>query len=183
MPSFLVGAAYRAYAKELNLARDKNYLRKHFPPWMEIFADSMPAEIKKHDAPIIESERHKKERLLRSVDHPYLKIGWFLYDNVTSRSWFEAYILANIILIGLFTGLDLESNGNDPRVAVGMDVVSTITTASFTLEVFCKMIVEGFEPLNYFTDPKAGRYNCFDFAIGEFLVAFCFVPNITTLWF
>ena len=33
------------------------------------------------------------------------------------------------------------------------------------MEVLCKVVAEGFEPLQYFTDPDIGSYNTFDFII------------------
>ena len=142
---------------------------------MGIFAESMPAEIKQNEEVIHEDEEHKRARLLGRHNgnteihdqYVYLQAGWLVYKHVTSRPWFEIFILLNILLIGLFTGLDLEANGDDPAIRTGMQYVSAITTASFTLEIFCKLIVEGFEPLNYFNDQRVGRYNCFDFAIGK----------------
>ena len=104
----------------------------------------MPAEIKQNEEVIHEDEEHKRARLLGRHNgdteihdqYVYLQAGWLVYKHVTSRLWFEIFILLNILLIGLFTGLDLEANGEDPAIRTGMQYVSATTTASFTLEIF-----------------------------------------------
>ena len=43
--------------------------------------------------------------------------------------------------------------------------VATITSAVFTVEVLLKLVIEGFEPMNYFRDKENGSFNTFDAVI------------------
>jgi hypothetical protein len=46
-----------------------------------------------------------------------------------------------------------------------VNAVSTITSAVFTVEVALKIVIEGFEPMNFFRDKENGSFNTFDFVI------------------
>ena len=59
----------------------------------------------------------------------------------------------------------LASTGSDEKVEYFVRTASMLTTTVFTMEVVCKIVAEGFEPLHYFTDPDLGRFNTFDFII------------------
>ena len=75
----------------------------------------------------------------------------------TPQSWFESFVLANILLIGIATGLELENNGADASVSLAVDVISGLTLAVFTLECVLKIMAEGDLPSLYFTDPDVGK--------------------------
>ena len=38
-------------------------------------------------------------------------MGWLLYKYVVNTSWFESFVMLNILLIGCATGMDLEYEG------------------------------------------------------------------------
>lgn len=102
-------------------------------------------------------------------EHPYLtayrKLSYFVYKNIVSQFWFEAFILTNILLTGIVTGLDLENNGRDPWTVDAVNIVSLMTLVVFTVEVVLKVIAEGLQPWRYFTDKENRAFNVFDFCI------------------
>jgi len=73
--------------------------------------------------------------------------------------------MMNILLVGVTTGIELESDGRSPAVTHFVGVVSNSTLAVFTLEVFFKAMSEGYEPWRYITDPENGAFNTFDLFI------------------
>ena len=155
--------------KTLRTTRDKAYLEQHHPLWMITFSESLPdiveAEAEETVAETDEDRLLRKAKKLKRSIFRYERFAWTVYANITSQAWFEAFILANILLIGVATGLDLEAGATSPSVAKAAEVISDITTAVFTLEVILKIVAEGFEPLTYFTDSRDGGFNTFDFAI------------------
>ena len=70
--------------------------------------------------------------------------------------WPAAFIMVNILLIGLCTGLDLEYGGEDEDVASFVRNVGMMTTTVFTAECGLKIVAEGHNPMNYFQDPENG---------------------------
>jgi hypothetical protein len=88
-----------------------------------------------------------------------------VWVNVTSKSWFEAFVMLNILATGVVSGLDLENAGRDPNVNEFINVMSSITTIVFTLECVLKIVAEARRPLAYFQDPEDGVFNTFDFTI------------------
>ena len=75
--------------------------------------------------------------------------------------------MANILLIGISTGVDLETDGGggDPAIEAFIGVAATLTMVVFTLECLLKLAAEGYHPERYFTDEDNGPFNCFDFFI------------------
>lgn len=110
-----------------------------------------------------------------------------MFDKITSKPWFEAFILLNIILVGIVTGLDLENDhtqsSSDKDIEDVSSYVSIITLSIFTLEVFLKVIAEGFEPWLYFTDKDDGYFNTFDFIVVAFSYVFISDDNGQTISF
>ena len=92
-------AAAVAYKKAIKRTRDEEYLRKHFPPWMKFFAAKLPEkDVADTDLKIHETVRHRKERELRDSPNKYEQYCWYAYLYFTSQNWFEAFIMANILL-------------------------------------------------------------------------------------
>jgi voltage-gated sodium channel len=88
-----------------------------------------------------------------------------VHSHITSKPAFEIFILINIIMVGVITGLDLENQGKDEWTVHFSYVTGKFTLAVFTLECLLKIVSEGDEPWMYFTDRIDGNYNCFDFLI------------------
>lgn len=105
----------------------------------------------------------------------YYRLAWKVYLHVTSTMWFELFILFNIVLVGITTGLELENHDRDEWTTVASELVTDITLGVFTLEIILKLISEGFEPWFYFTDLEFGNYNTFDFLI--VLFSFVFIDS------
>ena len=145
-------------------------------PWLRTFAEKLP-ENDRAAAPraLRETVRHRKERILHRDGHLYPQIAWFIFENVTSKLWFETFILVNILLIGISTGLELENHGRAAWVTTVNSVVSITTLIVFTLECILKIVAEGYEPMKYFMDPANGFFNCFDFAI--VVASYAFIGN------
>ena len=146
--------------------RDKEHLAQNYPLWMQAFADKLP-EKKKDDEKLtfVESPWHRRERLFSRSNSLYERCAWLMYSRVTSRNWFEGFVMCNIILVGVATGVDLENDEGNPMLTAFVNATSSITLASFTLESICKIVAEGYTPQVYFTDPKNGSFNTFDFVI------------------
>ena len=94
---------------------------------------------------------------------------------MTSTVWFEAFIMANILMVGICTGLDVENRDGNPGVTAFVDVVSVVTSAVFTIECVLKIVAEGKKPGRYFTDPNDGVFNTMDFGI--VLVSYAFMGS------
>jgi voltage-gated sodium channel len=94
-----------------------------------------------------------------------IRWSWVIYESVTSQIWFELFIMSNIILVGITTGIDLENRGRDEWTLTFSRVVNIATLIIFTLEILLKIVAEGYEPWLYFTDLEYGYYNAFDFII------------------
>jgi len=84
--------------------------------------------------------------------------------NITSKSWFDSFIILNIVAISVATGVELEAGNAIPQSSI-FSLISDITLASFTAEAVLKLLAEGFKPWYYFTDAENGNYNTFDFMI------------------
>lgn len=81
------------------------------------------------------------------------RFSWLVYDNITSKLWFEFFILCNIIAVGIMTGIDLEMSENRAHKWDLLSLyVSRVTLVVFFLEVVLKLLSEGFEPWGYFFD-------------------------------
>ena len=114
---------------------------------------------------LMETATHRKERLMAHSPRAYERFAWLVYKHTVSTHWFEAFIMANILLIGVATGIDLENNGRDDWAQGNVDAVSLFTTVVFTAEVVLKIITEGYEPQQFFLDAENGYFNLFDFLI------------------
>ena len=113
----------------------------------------------------IEDAARRKQRLLKDSKHPYEMLAWWVYSNLTSKNWFEAFVLANIVLTGIASGMELENRGRNDSISFFVDFVSLFTMVVFTLEVVLKLIAEAFTPLQFFIDKIDGSFNTFDFGI------------------
>jgi len=107
-----------------------------------------------------------KRRELSESTHPYEKLAWYMFLYITGQSWFEAFVMINILFIGIATGIDLQyGDGPYPTAHNFVNFVSMFTTIVFTIEVAFKLIAEGLHPQTYFTDEDNGAFNTFDFSI------------------
>jgi len=140
--------------------------------WMYEISNRLPEN--ERDAAVEsleESRSHRYKRLssLAGRGNPYLaaycKLSYFVYKNIVSQSWFEAFILTNILLTGAATGLDLENNSRDAWTVDAVKVVSLITLVVFTVEIILKVVSEGLQPWRYVTDKENRAFNIFDFCI------------------
>ena len=74
---------------------------------MSEFASRLPEQDEREKILVTETVRHRKERELKESPFLYERVSWRVYYYVTSRTWFEAFIMLNILLIGACTGLDV----------------------------------------------------------------------------
>jgi hypothetical protein len=91
--------------------------------------------------------------------------------HITSTIWFEFFVLFNIVMVGITTGLELENKDRDHWTTSLSSYVTDITLGVFTIECILKIVSEGYEPWQYFLDIEFGYYNTFDF----FIVLFSYV--------
>jgi len=167
-----MSAAALAYRKASQRARDKT--NKTLPPWLHEFRDLLP-EIKGLEdegeepaspgSPPRSPKKGKetvaeiKEAEMKDKDDPYLKLAWAMHEKVTSKNWFEGFVMLNILMIGLATGLDLQfADDPNPGVTGFVDVTGLFTMVVFTLECVCKLVAEGYRPDRYFTDAENGAF-------------------------
>ena len=68
-----------------------------------------------------------------------MEAAWVLHAKVVTATWFEAFVMINILAVGVATGISLEQppdeEGSDPTVARAVEVVTQVTTAVFIAEV------------------------------------------------
>ena len=166
----MLGTANLAYRRAVQKTREaaNEAGARASAPWLAYFDDELP----ENDSgfalqKVAESERHRKERLLRDSPHPYYnRFAWSINRYVTSTAWFETVVMAAILLVGVATALDLETDGDASATVIQfIELTSLITTIIFTIECCVKIIAEGPEPLRYFTHPEDGYFNTFDFFI------------------
>ena len=81
-------------------------------PWLKEFADRLPEEAEAHQEEKVDKWDVRKKLLHggSESESPYERLAWWIYENITSRLWFEGFILLNILLIGIATGVDLENS-------------------------------------------------------------------------
>jgi len=162
----MMGAANLAYRKAVGGTRDKTLTNPNAPAWMKVFAEGLPDDdTEASSVTLKESARHHKIRVFKNSTIGYNRFAFKVYEYATSRVWFESFIMANIILVGLATGLDLENAGRDAWTVEFVNVVGLFTLVVFSVECILKIIAEGTEPLRYFTDHENGYFNMFDFVI------------------
>jgi hypothetical protein len=65
--------SYCSDNKAVKKTRDKEYLKQNFPVWMTIFAQNLPETIKSTTETIVEDQSHRRARILRGSNHPYMK--------------------------------------------------------------------------------------------------------------
>jgi hypothetical protein len=58
--------------------------------------------------PVGPTPHEAKKAEMEGDTNPYTQLAWLVYTRVTSTSWFEAFIMCNIVLIGVSTGLELQ---------------------------------------------------------------------------
>lgn len=71
-----------------------------------------------------------------------------MFDKIVCRTWFETSVLLCILLIGVATGVDLETDGGEgtPGIAMFLYLVTEVTKVVFAMECFLKIIAEGYHP-------------------------------------
>lgn len=162
-----MSAAAIAYRRAVKKTRTSD--GKEIPLWLKEFRNRMPeltnfeleAESKSK-----ESLFEVKERELADSRDKYDQLAWFVYKHLTSKTWFEAFIMFNILLLGLATGLDLEySEAGYAGVTAFVDFVGDFTVWVFTVECVLKLVAEAWRPERYFQDANNGAFNTFDFVI------------------
>jgi len=162
-----MSAAAMAYRKVVKNTRTSN--GNDVPMWLKEFRDRIP-ELSilgsKTNEEIHESPYAVKKRELADSEDWYDQLAWFTYKNVTSKGWFETFVLLNILFLGLTPGIDLEysDSGNDDVNAV-VDFAGTFTASIFTVECVLKLVAEAWRPERYFQDANNGAFNTFDFII------------------
>jgi hypothetical protein len=138
------------------------------PPWLKEFRDRMPeiGATTTPDAEVKENPFEVKKRELADSKNWYDQLAWFVYKHITSKGWFETFVMLNILLIGVATGVDLEYSEAGYEVAtLFVEYVGTVTVWVFTCECGLKLIAEAWHPLRYFQDPENGTFNSFDLTI------------------
>jgi len=100
---------------------------------------------------------------------------------VTNTALFEAFIMLNIIAVGVSTGADLENVNEDPNVDAFVSYTGLVTTIVFTVECVLKLVAEGEYWRRYFTDPDNGNFNCMDFGIVMMSFAFMGSTNANAI--
>lgn len=156
----------RADRKATAQTRDRKNLEKDHPSWVAVFADLLPEKDKTVESVTIKETTHAaRERVMKESTNDYERFAWLVYENITSKTWFEAFILVNIVLTGVAAGIDLEFDGRSAGVANFVAFVSVMTQIVFTVECALKIVSEGKTPLRYFLDEEDGYFNTFDFAI------------------
>jgi len=176
MPMVVQNAASLAYRKAITKTRETLVEGHDNPVWLVHFANKLPDD-DSDSAPssLFESGHHRKERKFSKSNNLYFKLAWFIHTRITSKDWFEFFILLNIILVGVITGIDLENDGRDEWTIELSKITSIFTLVVFTLECILKIITEGDEPWNYFTDRVDGNFNCFDFFL--VVMSFAFIDQ------
>jgi hypothetical protein len=105
----------------------------------------------------------------------YARLAFFVNFKIVRRPWFERFITACILLVGIATGVDVTfvHAATTPLWAklVG-DITSNVTLGVFTIECVLKVVAFGRKPKMYFTDKLDGHYNTFDFLIVVLSYAF-----------
>ena len=95
---------------------------------------------------------------------------------VVKTAWFETIITGCILLVGIAMGIEatyIHDEGGFPEWAsISTEIVSTGTLVVFTVEAILKVLAFGRFPALYFTDPKDGGWNAFDFSI--VFLSWCF---------
>jgi len=171
-------AATRAYKAECKKERDHTLSlpRSHTENlWLVEFAERLrvgPEEpsllelSKLNEDGFSKAYALKEAELANSTDR-YDRLAWWVFKNLTSRPWFEAFVMFNILAIGVSTGLDLETDGGvgSPGIKMFIDLTASVTFVVFTLECALKLIAESWHVERYFQDEENGAFNCFDFTI------------------
>ena len=143
-----MSAAALAYRKAVKKSRTSN--GEEVPTWLKEFRDRMPELSILSPAPeakFKESPYEAKKRELAHSKDRYEQLAWFTYINVTSKNWFETFILLNILFLGLATGMDLEySEAGDDGIIDVVDFAGTFTAWVFTFECALKIISEAWRP-------------------------------------
>lgn len=91
---------------------------------------------------------------------------------IANSTWFQASIIAVILLAGVVVGIQTYelSSANVRAYSHILHAVDTIILIIFTIEVVVKILAEGNKPWNYFKD----AWNIFDFLI----VAVCYLAFV-----
>lgn len=91
---------------------------------------------------------------------------------IANSTWFQASIIAVILLAGVVVGIQTYelSSANVRAYSHILHAVDTIILIIFTIEVVVKILAEGNKPWNYFKD----AWNVFDFLI----VAVCYLAFV-----
>jgi hypothetical protein len=98
---------------------------------------------------------------------PWLQRLSWKAANLVAHTYFDAFIILVIALVGVATGVQLSWLGGTPPkdIALFLDAVSLISNVVFTVEIVIKFVSHGDQPWVLFTDPEDGTFNTFDFLI------------------
>jgi voltage-gated sodium channel len=153
--------------------------------WLVEFAERLPVEdedLSLLDRSNLGDDGHSKvytakEAELAGSKDRYDQVAWWVYSKLTSRPWFEAFVMFNILLIGISTGVDLETNGGagSPGIQLFIELTASLTFVVFSVECVLKLIAESWHVERYFQDPENGAFNSFDFLI--VLAGFAFLGS------
>ena len=104
-------------------------------------------------------------------------LHWVTYEDQRM----ELFVLLNIIIVGVTTGIDLDymradGSNREPRdLELVIDVwIPMITLAVFTVEIIIKIVAEGLQPQMYILGSEGGP-NAFDFLV--VLLSYVFIKE------
>lgn len=146
-------------------------------PWLKEFADRLPEEAEPEEEVKLTKSATRRALLHGGDDSPdrYERIAWWVFDNIVRQNWFEGFILLNILLVGISTGVDLENPEPSRGVLEFTTVTALFTLIVFTLEIVLKVVAYGYSPHHYFIDKSEAVFNCFDFSI--VVLSYCFLDS------
>ena len=175
MAFIAINAANSAYRKVRKQTRQAATDGQKHPQWFGSLVNLLP-ETEEKQMDISLTDREQKEQDHRDSDDLYERLAWVVFDRVTGTMSFEIFIMANIVLVGITTGIELEAGSNPSETILRLvDFVTIVTLASFTIEVVLKVVAEGRRPWCYFTHQENGNFNTFDFFI--VVASYCFLTS------
>jgi hypothetical protein len=149
---------------------------KNQPAWLKEFANRLPEEEEEEEPEVKSRDTIRKEALGNGESKDlYEKLAYAVYVHIVSKNAFETFILLNILLVGIATGVDLENPDPTQSIAQFVSVTAIMTTIIFTAECILKIVSYGHNPKGYFIDEEDGAFNTFDFII--VVAGFCFIGN------
>ena len=142
-------SAYRKVRKQTRAAAHR--AGGTHPVWFTGMVDLLP-DVEEKQLEVQLTDREQKEEDHAKSEDWYERLAWQVFDKCTSAAWFEMFIMSNILLVGVVTGIELESGDNaSPQIVEMVEVVNVLTLASFTMEIVLKVVAEGYAPWRFFT--------------------------------